>query len=125
MLNLRSRRDSMGPTYSHCAVHPVRSGTDSDRCFERDSDKRVGIGVKSNNLSLSMPAAHVKGRRRKREKLPAQLQRAVIEFAARLETDFAPLFASNRRLKRIVSRLLAPQLPPRPHRPGRPGLPKV
>jgi hypothetical protein len=27
VLNWKSRRDSMGPTDSHCAVHPVRSGT--------------------------------------------------------------------------------------------------
>ena len=29
-LELRSQRDSMGPTYSQCAVHPVRSKTDRE-----------------------------------------------------------------------------------------------
>jgi hypothetical protein len=69
-------------------------------------------------------ASKTRRRRSKTEKLSDAMQRAVAEFAQRLQTDFALVFV-NRRAKRQVARLLESQLPPRPRRPGRPGLPMV
>jgi hypothetical protein len=63
-------------------------------------------------------------RRRKRETLPAELERLVLDSAARLVDEFGPMFTSNRRLKHRLARLLASVLPPR-RWPGRPGFVKV
>jgi hypothetical protein len=64
--------------------------------------------------------AEIRRRKRKRATLPPAINQAVTQFAERLRTEFAPLFTSNRRLKRLVARLLESALPPRPRRPGRP-----
>src|SRR6476659_5618119 len=43
ILNSRSQRDSMGRTYSHCAVHPVRSKTGLAETVEKGVESLIGV----------------------------------------------------------------------------------
>ena len=61
-LNRRSRRGSMGRTYSHCAVHPVRSGTNLHSQSSRSNFSRIARCL--NNPFPHVPSeAFPKGRR--------------------------------------------------------------
>src|SRR5215471_2435603 len=63
--------------------------------------------------------------RRLRKRVPEGMRLELIEFAKRLQENFAGFFVGNPRLKRSVARVLESELPPLPRRPGRPGYPEV
>jgi hypothetical protein len=60
-------------------------------------------------------------RRRKRNRIPKEIRRLVVEFSRHLRYEFGANFATSRALKNSVARLLTSGLPPDPGRPGRPG----